>query len=108
MGAKFTDVGLVYDYEFMPMKKMTCSQCVEKFELLPGKPGRSNVCPRCSVPSPEQRARQLADAERRHKSLVAAVQSNAHHHELERKSDLNLMRLGFERVPGSRTYPKLP
>jgi len=45
------------------MKKMTCSKCEEEFELLPGKPGYANVCPRCSEESPEEREKRLAEEE---------------------------------------------
>jgi hypothetical protein len=38
-------------------------KCEDVFELLPTHRGFANVCPRCSEQSPEERERQLADAE---------------------------------------------
>jgi hypothetical protein len=60
--------------------------------------GFANVCPKCSEQSPEERARQLADAESRHKSLTASVRTNERNREEERKHDLALKRLGYKRV----------
>ena len=34
----------------MSARIMVCKQCLEEFELLPGKPGFANVCPECSAP----------------------------------------------------------
>ena len=90
------------------MKIMTCSVCEEEFELLPGKPGRATVCPRCSEPNPEERVRQQAAADARHKSLTASVRSNARHREEERKHDIELDRLGFKKVPGKKFTAKGP
>ena len=49
--------------------KKTCKKCGEEFELLPTHKGFANVCPKCSVQSPEDRAGQLADAASRHKGV---------------------------------------
>ena len=47
-----------------------CSKCDEEFESERGKPGLGNVCPRClETIRQEQGARQVAEAERRHKLL---------------------------------------
>jgi hypothetical protein len=72
------------------MKKMTCSKCGDEFDLLPGKPGFANVCPKCSVQSPEERERKVAEEERKHKLYAASVRSNSRHGEEERKHDLAL------------------
>lgn len=90
------------------MKIMICSKCAEEFELEPSKPGVTNVCPQCSVPTPEQRARLQADDERRRKSLVAAVQTNIRHHKRERETEIKLDRLGLEKVPGRKFTVRVP
>ena len=74
------------------MKIMICSKCAEEFELEDGKLRFANVCANCSVPTREQRARLLADDERRYKSLVAAVQANIRNHKQERENEIRLTR----------------
>ena len=90
------------------MKIMTCSKCAEEFELEDGKPGFASVCLPCSVPTPEQRARLLADYERRRKSLVAAVQTNIRHYQQEREIEATRERLGFKAVPGRKFIIRVP
>jgi ribosomal protein S27AE len=71
------------------MKKMFCSRCGDEFELLPGKSGFANVCPRCSEQSPEERdrwlrnsastsrTRRLSEAVRETANVSARMKSNS-------------------------------
>jgi DNA-directed RNA polymerase subunit RPC12/RpoP len=86
-----------------------CSKCDEEFESERGKPGLGNVCPRClETIRQEQGARQVAEAERRHKLLTASLRSNARHREDERKHDIELDRMGFKRVLGRKFTVSVP
>lgn len=87
---------------------MTCSKCGEQFNLLPGKPGLANVCPKCTEMSPEERAKKLAEAKRHAAERRAADRKNTRRREEARELDLHLESLGFERVPGKRFTVEVP
>jgi predicted nucleic acid-binding Zn-ribbon protein len=90
------------------VREMTCTKCGEEFELDDGKPGYANICPNCSVPTPEQKARQLAYADSRHKSLTASQRTNERRRDEERKQDLARGKLGYKKVPGKKFTVREP
>ena len=87
------------------MKKMTCKECGEEFELLPGKPGFANVCPQCSELGPEDRQRQIAAGVQMHKALVASVRKNANQRKKERQHEIKLEQMGYKVVRRLKTIP---
>jgi predicted nucleic acid-binding Zn-ribbon protein len=85
----------------------TCKECGEKFDLLPGKPGLSNVCPQCTQ-NAEDVARKAADAESLRKQWSASLKENDRRREELLKEDRELAKLGYERVPGKTLKVEIP
>jgi tRNA(Ile2) C34 agmatinyltransferase TiaS len=79
------------------LPSIICSKCGERFELVPGKPGYSNICSKCTESFDEQ-ARKAAQEELTRKAMAAMTKANTRRIESEAKERRKLDSLGYEIV----------